>query len=154
MQHRYMSIAAILAVAATVGVVRAAPPEVVTVIAKRGFDETVTGVEQAIEAHSLVRIATASASRAATSRGIKIPGNAVVLAFNNSYAVRLLSASVPAGIEAPMRFYVTENRDGLATISYRKPSAVLMPYSAEGLGELGRELDDLFAAIAADAATR
>lgn len=131
--------------------VAAAPPETAQVIARRGFDDTVTRVEQAVEAHSLVHIATASASRAAAGRGIEIPGNAVVLAFNNVYAVRLLTASVPAGIEAPMRFYVTANADGTTTISYQKPSALLRPYGDNGLGTLGRELDDLFAEIVAEA---
>jgi uncharacterized protein (DUF302 family) len=154
MPHRSMPFAAILLVLATVSGTGAAPPEIMTVAAKAGFDETVTRVEQAVEAHSLVRIATASASRAAAGRGITIPGNAVVLAFNNPYAVRLLAMSVPAGIEAPMRFYVAENADGLATISYQRPSAVLAPNAADGLTELGRELDELFAATAADAANR
>jgi uncharacterized protein (DUF302 family) len=126
-------------------------PEAATVIAPRGFDETVARVEQAVEAHALVHIATASASRAAAARGIIIPGNAVVLAFNNVYAVRLLKASVAAGIEAPMRVYVTANGDGTTTIAYRKPSALLRPYGDNGLAALGRELDALFAEIAADA---
>lgn len=126
-------------------------PEAATVIAPRGFDETVARVEQAVEAHALVHIATASASRAAAARGIIIPGNAVVLAFNNVYAVRLLKASVAAGIEAPMRVYVTANADGTTTIAYRKPSALLRPYGDNGLAALGRELDALFAEIAADA---
>ncbi len=132
----------------------AALPEIVSVTAKYNFDETVAAVERAVEVHSLVRIATASASRAAASRGITIPGNAVVLTFNNHYAVRLLAASVPAGIEAPMSIYVTENADGTATISYKKPSSLLAPYAAGGLGALGDELDDLFAAVVGDAAGR
>jgi len=142
---------AILLLVATLRVTAAAPPESVTVIVKRGFDETVARVEQAVGSHALVHIATASASRAAAARGIAIPGNAVVLAFNNVYAVRLLAASVAAGIEAPMRFYVTENADGTTAIAYQKPSALLLPYGDDDLGALGRELDDLFAAIAAEA---
>ena len=34
------------------------------------------------------------------------------MVFRNDYAVRMLQASVPAGIEAPLRLYVTENADG------------------------------------------
>jgi uncharacterized protein (DUF302 family) len=129
----------------------AASSQMVSITTRRGFDDLVAAVERAVEKHGLLRIATASASRNAAQRGIKIPGNAVVLAFNNLYAVRLLAASVPAGIEAPMRLYVTENADGTAALSYMKASVVLAPYGGDALGALGRELDDLFAAIAQDA---
>jgi uncharacterized protein (DUF302 family) len=44
----------------------------------------------------------------------------------------VLGASVAAGIEAPIRIYVTENQDGTATLSYKKPSAVFAPYADEG----------------------
>src|SRR5947209_15040438 len=87
---------AIVLLVAPMRVTVAAPPESVTVIVKRGFDETVARIEQAVESHALVHIATASASRAAAGRGITIPGNAVVLAFNTEHALRLPPASVPA----------------------------------------------------------
>jgi hypothetical protein len=38
--------------------------------------------------------------------------------ITNDYAVRVLALSTPAMIEAPIRFYVTENADGTATLSY------------------------------------
>ena len=152
MRRRHVPILAALAVLCAAGRALTAPPQTVTIAAAGAFDEVVTRVERAVEAHSLVHIATASASRAAAGRGVKIPGNAVVLAFNNLYAVRLLAASVPAGIEAPMRFYVTEDADGATAITYERPSAVLAPYGGRGLGALGRELDAVFAAIAEDAA--
>src|SRR5215813_6526929 len=104
----------------------AAGPEPVRVVVHRGFDTALERLEHAVEAHGLVRIATASASRAAAARGITIPGNAVILAFNNDFARRLLAASVPAGIEAPMRFYVTEEAAGTA-ITYPRPSELLAP---------------------------
>ncbi len=66
----------------------------------------------------------------------------------------MLAASVPAGIEAPIRFYITENRDGTATLSYKTPSAVFAPYAVGGgkLEEMAKELDALFAKIAREAA--
>jgi hypothetical protein len=54
-------------------------------------------------------------------------------------------------IEAPIRFYVTENADGTATLSYKSPSHVFAPYYAErgdGLRTIAGELDTIFAAIA------
>jgi uncharacterized protein (DUF302 family) len=153
--HRIIGLGSLLTVLTMalppISVRAAALPETISITTKRGFDELVAAVEQAVEKHGLLRIATASASRAAAARGITIPGNAVVLAFSNPYALRLLAASVPAGIEAPMRFYVTEAADGTAALTYAKPSNVLAPYGDARLDELGRELDALFAAIAQDA---
>ena len=57
-------------------------------------------------------------------------------------------------IEAPIRFYVTENEDGTAMLSYKMPSSVFAPYIPEagtGLTGLASELDVKFAAIARDA---
>jgi uncharacterized protein (DUF302 family) len=58
---------------------------------------------------------------------------------------------VTAGIEAPIRIYVTENSDHTATLSYKKPTAVFASYTDEGkhvLKELAAELDDIFKRIA------
>ncbi len=35
-----------------------------------------------------------------------------------------------AGIEAPLRFYLTEGADGTATLTVHKPSATLAPYGS------------------------
>ena len=83
---------------------------------------------------------------------MNIPGDAVVMVFRNDIAVRLLAASVPAGIEAPLRICVTENADGTATLSYRVPSALFAPYRNPAVDRVARELDALLGAIARDAA--
>jgi uncharacterized protein (DUF302 family) len=108
-------------------------------------------VEKAIEANGMGLVAQASASRGAAARGVKIPGNAVLMAFRNDYAVRMLAASVAAGIEAPLRLYVTENADGTASLTYRTPSAVFAPYGSPALDAMAGELDPIFEKIAADA---
>jgi uncharacterized protein (DUF302 family) len=95
-------------------------------------------------------VTRASASAGAKSRGIKIPGNLVIGVYRNDFAVRMLKASVPAGIEAPLRFYLTENTDGKATLTYRKPSAVFAPYDSKDLDKLAGELDGIWAKIVAD----
>jgi uncharacterized protein (DUF302 family) len=66
----------------------------------------------------------------------------------------MLEASVAAGYEAPLRFYITENEDGTATLSYRTASFVFAPYEDGGdaLEALAAELDAIQEAIAADAA--
>jgi len=60
----------------------------------------------------------------------------------------MLNASVPAGIEAPLRFYLTEQADGTTTLAYRKPSAVFAPYGSAELNAMATELDQIFSDIA------
>jgi uncharacterized protein (DUF302 family) len=119
---------------------------------QHSFEVLVTRVEQAVEKHGMGMVARASASRGAAARGVKIPGNAVIMVFRNDYAVRMLQASVPAGIEAPLRIYITENNDGRATLTYREPSAVFAPYASVPLDAIAKELDVVFHNIVRDAA--
>lgn len=109
-------------------------------------------LNQAIEASPVNVVTRASATVGARNLGQTIPGNMVVGAYGPQFAVRMLEASVQAGIEAPIRFYLTENEDGTATLSYVTPSAVFAPYMDEGgaaLQSLAEELDLIFAEIAA-----
>ena len=116
-----------------------------------GFDVLAARLEKSIEANKMGLVAQASASRGAAARGVKIPGNLVLMVFRNDYAVRMLAASVPAGIEAPLRLYVTENTNGKASVTWRDPSAVFAPYGSPGLDAMARELDPLFEKIVRDA---
>ncbi|MDE2439968.1 MAG: DUF302 domain-containing protein [Betaproteobacteria bacterium] len=121
-----------------------------TVGTAQGFDETVARLEKSITDNKMGLVAQASASRGAVSRGVKIPGNVVLMVFRNDFAVRMLKASVPAGIEAPLRIYVTEEPAG-TSITYRTPSATFKPYGNSELDAMARELDPIFAKIVADA---
>lgn len=127
-------------------------PGTVTVKTAHPFDTLVARLEKAIADNKMGLVAQASASRGAAGRGVKIPGNVVLMVFRNDYAVRMLEASVPAGIEAPVRIYVTENADGTASITYRAPSAVFAPYGSAKLDAMARELDPIFERIVKDAA--
>ncbi|MDJ0947362.1 MAG: DUF302 domain-containing protein [Alphaproteobacteria bacterium] len=118
------------------------------------FKDMVSRLEAAIDANKMGLVTKASASIGASRRGVTIPGNMVLGVYRNDFAVRMLEASVPAGIEAPLRFYVTENPDGTATLTYRKPSAVFAPYKNADLDAMAAELDPIFAKIAAEAAGR
>lgn len=129
----------------------APPPGTHTVVSAYGFDAMVSRLEKAVEANKMGLIAEASASRGAAARGVKIPGNMVLMVFRNDYAVRMLAASVPAGIEAPLRLYVTEGANGKASVSWRDPSAVFAPYANADIDAMARELDPVFAKIVRDA---
>jgi uncharacterized protein (DUF302 family) len=106
----------------------------------------------AIKAEGLIVVTQAGPTKAAArGGGSRSPGIWVTGAYNNVYAVRVLALSTPAMIEAPIRFYVTENADGTATLSYKTPSFVFAPYvEAAGpeLAAIAAELDGKFQAVA------
>ena len=118
------------------------------------FGDLVKRVQGAVKAAPINIISQASASNGAKQQGYTIPGNRVIGIYRNDYARRMLDASIAAGIEAPLRLYITENDDGTASLSYRGPSVVFSPYMDEGgdgLRELAEELDGIFADIAKEA---
>jgi uncharacterized protein (DUF302 family) len=118
------------------------------------YKNLVERLNAAVKANKMGLVTRASATVGAKKVLDKtIPGNMVVGVYHPRFAVPMLEASIPAGIEAPIRFYITENADGTATLSYKKPSAVFAPYADGGqkLKDMASELDDLFAKIATEA---
>jgi len=120
----------------------------------KSYKELIADFKKAVKAENMIVVTQAGPTGAAKKRGIVIPGNRVFGVYNNDYAVRALRLSVAAMIEAPIRFYVTEDEDGTATLSYKTPTTVFSPYFDEGgdeLRALAGELDGIFARIAARA---
>lgn len=115
------------------------------------FEELYPRLQAALETTPLRQITTASASAGAKGRGVTIPGNRVVGVYNNFFAVRMLEASIAAGMEAPLRFYLTERPGGGSNLTYEIPTEVFRPYFVEGgadLKAMARELDGLMEQIA------
>lgn len=115
------------------------------------FKDLVGRTRSAVKEAPISIVSQASASSGAHNQGFEILGNRVIGVYRNDYARRMLEASVAAGIEAPIRLYLTENEDKTATLSYRTPSDVFAPYMDEGgqeLQMLATELDDIFLDIA------
>lgn len=105
----------------------------------------------AVPKEGMAVVTQAGPTAAARARGIEIPENRVVGVFNNDFAVRVLGLSTAAMIEAPIRFYVTEDADGTATLSWKEPSMVFGPYADDGgaaLADIAQDLDSRFVAIA------
>lgn len=116
------------------------------------FETLVERTRAAVSENGMAVVTQAGPTGAAARRGITIPGNRVIGAFNNDFAVRLLQRSTEAMIHAPIRLYVTENADGTASLSYITPTALLAPYS--DVADVAEELDMVFDAIAASATAR
>ncbi|MFW7342930.1 DUF302 domain-containing protein [Pollutimonas sp. H1-120] len=125
----------------------------------QSYSELLSHLKEAVSESDLQVVFDVGPTEAAAKRGIDIPGNRVIGVFNNEFAVDILSLSVPAMIEAPIRFYVTEGEHGQATLSWIQPSHIYAPYadsadtatSAKKLREKSKELDLLFSEIAINA---
>lgn len=120
------------------------------------YSELLDTFHEAVDAEGMAVVTEAGPTEVAASRGETIPGNRVLGVFRNDFAVRIIRISVPAMIEAPIRFYVTEEDDGTATLSWKTPSHVFAPYmdqEGDELSEIAGELDTIFETIA-DRATR
>ncbi|MCS3725370.1 DUF302 domain-containing protein [Bradyrhizobium betae] len=120
------------------------------------FSELTGRLETAVKDQGMGLVTSASASDGAKAAGFQIPGNKVYGVFRNDFARRMLAANVAAGIEAPIRFYVTENADGTATLSYKKATTVFAPYEQQPseLKGIAAELDEIFGKIAESATLR
>jgi uncharacterized protein (DUF302 family) len=113
----------------------------------------VEALKTSITDNNFVIVGLACANCAIKAKfGEEIPGNRVFLIFRPDFARRMLAASTAAGIEAPIRIYVTEATEGTATVTYRLPSHVFGAYDVPALTELGGELDVLVDKVLADAA--
>jgi len=124
----------------------------ITLTSKATFAKVANALEKAIADQNMGLVCHANAQRGAAVRGVKLAGNQVFMVFRNDYAVRMLAASVPAGIEAPLRLYITEGQDGRTSVTWRSPSAVFAPYGNADLNALARELDPIIEKIVRDAA--
>lgn len=115
------------------------------------FDDFLGRLKEAIKAEKMGIVAEACADCGARSIGINIPGNRVVMIFHPRFAVRMLKASVDAGIEAPLRLYVTEQSSG-TQLSFYSASHVFAPYANSGdLTKMALELDAILDRIAKNA---
>ncbi|MEM0946389.1 MAG: DUF302 domain-containing protein [Pseudomonadota bacterium] len=118
---------------------------------EKAYDTLIEDLKTAVKDNKFGVVTQAGPTGAAAQRGIEIPGNRVIGVFNNVYAVRILGLSTAAMIEAPIRFYVTEEPNGTATLSYKTPSHVFAPYFDEAgpdLSVAASELDAVFDTIA------
>ena len=119
----------------------------VTVETQKPFKAFVKAIRPALKKHKFNVVGVACGNCAAKSLGKTIPGNRVFFFFAPRYAVRMLAASTAAGIEAPLRLYVTQNPDGTAAVTYRLPSHVFGAYEVSALTVMGKELDEMMKTI-------
>lgn len=127
------------------------PKDVQVINTGQPFLAYVDKLKSAIKANRMGIVGLACATCGAKAIGKTIAGNRVIMIFNPHFAVRMLNASIPAGVEAPLRLYVVEEKDGSAVLSYKAPSQVFGPYKNTELDKMALELDQIVAKIVKDA---
>lgn len=153
MPFKSLIIAAFITALASAGFAQSIPARDgwVVIETTKSYPDLISALKSAVKANKMGVVTQAGPTKAAAGRGITIAGNRVIGVFNNDFAVKVLETSTAAMIEAPIRFYITENPDATATLSYKRPSFVFAPYLDEGgarLGDLSAELDARFDTIA------
>jgi len=122
-------------------------PGMTTVETGQLFKAYEARLKTAIKANKMGIVATACATCGAKAIGVTIAENRIIMIFNPHFAIRMLNASIDAGVEAPLRLYLTENTDGTAQLRYQKPTAVFAPYGVPDLNAMAAELDKIVEAI-------
>ncbi|MFT4699454.1 MAG: hypothetical protein ACI9ND_001513 [Yoonia sp.] len=82
----------------------------------KAFGVLLDDLKVAVSANKMGVVTQAGPTDAAANSGITIPNNRVIGVFNNVFAVRILALSPSAMIKAPIRFYLTEDAAGVATL--------------------------------------
>lgn len=121
---------------------------------EHSYPDMVERLNAAVKANKMGLVTRASATVGAKRDNITIPGNMVIGVYRNDFARRMLKASIAAGIEAPIRFYITEEPDGTSLLSYKTPTKVFSPYfdsADDDLKKVAEELDEIFEKIAEEA---
>lgn len=108
------------------------------------FDKVVTNLKREITAHQLVIVKEVPYQQMLGMVGVNAEPMMGFEIFHPRYGKVLYQADVTAFKDAPLRILVMAASDKV-TLEYRKPSVVFAPYS--GLGDLGNELDQVFADI-------
>ena len=154
MRHLAILLTALTMIPLSLAAELAPRPGWVVIHTTKTHSALLSDLKTAVKANKMGVVTQAGPTGAARNRGIDIPENRVVGVFNNDFAVKVLATSTAAMIEAPIRFYVTEDSTGTATLSYKTPTHVFEPYFTDGgadLEALALQLDVVFANIAKDA---
>ncbi len=75
----------------------------------------------------------------------------IITVSHKGLMLEMLQSGAAMGAEPPLRFYISHTANGKTELRYHQPSAALAVYNAPGLATIGKELDQVFSHIAADA---
>jgi len=107
--------------------------------------DTVRRLEKSIRANGMTLVQTVN------SGGRGQTGVSVLLVSSSDYWGRILKVNQLAGMEMPIRIYVTDQGNRTAAVIYRAPSSIFALYDSPDLDRIAIDLDQVFAKIVDDA---
>ena len=143
---RNVAIVMVLSIATLMGSTKfaAAAEDSVQTTVNGPFDTVVTKLKREITAHKLVIVKEVPFQMMLGMVGVNADPMIGFEIFHPRYGKVVYNEDVSAFKDVPLRILVRASSDKVL-LEYRMPSAVFAPYS--GLGELGQELDLVFADI-------
>lgn len=118
-----------------------------TMTSKYNFDETVGALKDAIQTAGFLLIHEINTQQILGRHGILINGFKQLLYFNPVYMKQLLDLHPEAAIQAPLKFLVREEQNGVVKVSCFKPSTLFS--SSINLDEFSSKLDEISDRISA-----
>jgi uncharacterized protein (DUF302 family) len=120
-------------------------PGTVSLGSSYALGDAVRRVEKAVRANGLTLVQTVN------SGGRGQTGASVILVSSSDYWGRILKINQLAGMEMPIRIYVTDTGNRTSAVIYRAPSSIFALYDSPELDHIAGDLDQLFAKIVDDA---
>jgi len=120
-------------------------PGTVSLGSSYALADAVHRLEKAVRANGLTLVQTVN------SGGRGQTGVSVILVSSSDYWGRILKVDQLAGMEMPIRIYVTDTGNKTSAVIYRAPSSIFALYDSPELDRIAADLDQVFAKIVDDA---
>ena len=115
-------------------------------MSKYDFDETVSKVKTAIEAHQMMVMFTADHQQMLSMVGLTTPPMETLEFFSPRYGKTVYEEDMGGALAIPLRIVIMQNEQGKVMYAYDKPSYLLARFSK--LADLGQQLDQVMDEIA------
>ena len=120
-------------------------PGTVSLASSYSLADAVRRLEKSVRANGMTLVQTVN------SGGRGQTGVSVILVSSSDYWGRILKINQLAGMEMPIRLYVTDTGNKTSAVIYRAPSSIFALYDSPDLDRIAIDLDQIFAKIVDDA---
>lgn len=124
-----------------------APDFHVMVPSAYGFDETLDGLRQGIEAENLMVIHEIDPQQMLRMVGVRTGGMRQIMFFHPRYMKEIIESNPNGAIEPPLKVVAMEMPDGTVMVRYIKPTYLFGRYG--GLDSVGTELEAVLERVVA-----
>lgn len=137
---RFLSVVALLTVAAALTVPASAETGRVAVSSQHSFDQTVSALKSAVGQGGMMVMATVDQGNMLSMTGLRLKAT-LFLIGNPTVGKKLFEQNHAVGLYVPLRVFVYEDKDGKTYVSYDKPSELLAPLHNQEIDQTAQMLD-------------